>query len=172
MSVFYELLRKNTSLEQVEEMNDLISTVVSNGQLDMELWGLRPDNNFPSECNPMDFDYLGFIGLSKPEGKESIRFVEFVHENKGCEGIMKPFLERLVKHLSKDDKKDMLLIPRVIRSKSKEFWKEYLHKYFTNIQDGENFIIKKKIPDVLNWEELTKFIPSKPLEDECFSYNN
>ena len=44
MSVFYELLRKNTSLEQVEEMNDLISTVVSNGQLDMELWGLRPDN--------------------------------------------------------------------------------------------------------------------------------
>ena len=85
---------------------------------------------------------------------------------------MKPFLERLVKHLSKDDKKDMLLIPRVIRSKSKEFWKEYLHKYFTNIQDGENFIIKKKIPDVLNWEELTKVIPSKPLEDECFSYNN
>lgn len=165
MSVFYELLKKSTSLEKVEEMNELISTILSDGQLDMDLWGLKPDGNFPSECNPMGFEYLGFIGLSKPEGKENLRFVEFVHENKGCGGIMKPFLERLTKHLSKD-KKDMLLIPRVIRPKSKEFWKECLSKYFTNIQDGENFILKKKIPDVVNWVELTNIIPSKPLEEE------
>ena len=60
MSVFYELLKKSTSLEKVEEMNELISTILSDGQLDMDLWGLKPDGNFPSECNPMDFEYLGF----------------------------------------------------------------------------------------------------------------
>ena len=165
MSVFYELLKKSTKLVQVEEMNDLFSTVASDGKLDMEIWGLKPEQNFPVECNPKNFGYLGYIGLSKPDGRDDLRFVEFFHENKGCDGIIEPFIEMVLNRLSKD-KKEMIMIPRIVRCKMMNFWAGYLKKYFTNVQSGERFILKNKIPKVLNWVELTKIMPSKSFEDE------
>jgi hypothetical protein len=58
------------------------------------------------------------------------------------------------------------MVPRVIPGKTREFWKMYLKKYFTDIQSGEKFIAKHKIPNVLTWNELTEIMPSKPLEDD------
>tara|TARA_B100000405_G_scaffold225609_1_gene160776 strand:- start:710 stop:1231 length:522 start_codon:yes stop_codon:yes gene_type:complete len=166
MSVFYELLKKSTNLVQVEEMNDLFSSIASDGKLDMEIWGLEANDSFPDKCNPKQFDSLSYIGLSKPDGREDLRFVEFFYENKGCEGIIEPFFEMLSKKLSDDGKKNMIIVPRVIRNKTKEFWKIYLKKYFTDIQSGEKFIAKNKIPPVLVWNELTKIMPYKPVEDD------
>ena len=65
MSVFYELLEQTTKLEQVEELDDLFSTTMSDGKLNMEIWGLKPDHNFPIKCNARNFNYIGYIGLSK-----------------------------------------------------------------------------------------------------------
>ena len=141
MSVFYQLLKNTTELEQVTEMDDLLSTVASDGKLDMEIWGLKPERDFPIECNPKKFNYIGYIGLSKNEDRDDIRYIEFFHENKGCSGIIEPFIDMVSERLS-TDKKDMILIPRVVRSNKSDFWTKYLSKYFTDIKSGEKFITK------------------------------
>tara|TARA_B100000427_G_scaffold310032_1_gene299533 strand:- start:5872 stop:6393 length:522 start_codon:yes stop_codon:yes gene_type:complete len=166
MTIFYELLKKSTNLVKLEEMNELFSAVASDGKLDMEIWGLEADANFPDKCNPKKFESLAYICLSKPDGRDDLRFVEFFHENKGCEGLIAPFFEMLSKELSGDNKKSVIMVPRVIPVKTREFWKMYLKKYFTDIQSGEKFIAKHKIPNVLTWNELTEIMPSKPLEDD------
>ena len=61
MSVFYELLKKSTNLVQVEEMNDLFSSIASDGKLDMEILGLEANDSLPDKCNPKQFDYLSYI---------------------------------------------------------------------------------------------------------------
>ena len=38
MSVFYELIEQTTKHEQVEELDDLFSTTMSDGKLNMEIW--------------------------------------------------------------------------------------------------------------------------------------
>ena len=151
MSVFYQLLKNTTDPEQVVEMDELFSTIASDGKLDMEIWGLKPDQDFPIECNPNKFNYIGYIGLSKIE-------------NKGCSGIIEPFIDMVSKKLS-TNKKDTILIPRVVRSNKSDFWTKYLSKYFTDIKSGEKFIMKNKLSHKdLHWNELTKTLPSKPDE--------
>jgi len=172
MSVFYKLLKNTTELEQVTEMDDLLSTVASDGKLDMEIWGLKPERDFPIECNPKKFNYIGYIGLSKNEDRDDIRYIEFFHENKGCSGIIEPFIDMVSERLS-TDKKDMILIPRVVRSNKSDFWTKYLSKYFTDIKSGEKFIMKNKIAHQdLRWSELTKTLPSKPETMSEDSQNN
>lgn len=164
MSVFYQLLKNTTDPEQVVEMDELFSTIASDGKLDMEIWGLKPNEDFPIECNPKEFNYIGYIGLSKIEDRDDIRFIEFIHENKGCSGIIEPFIDMVSKKLS-TNKKDTILIPRVVRSNKSDFWTKYLSKYFTDIKSGEKFIMKNKLSHKdLHWNELTKTLPSKPDE--------
>ena len=63
------------------------------------------------------------------------------------------------------NKKDTILIPRVVRSNKSDFWTKYLSKYFTDIKSGEKFIMKNKLSHKdLHWNELTKTLPSKPDE--------
>ena len=163
MSVFYELLEQTTKLEQVEELDDLFSTTMSDGKLNMEIWGLKPNEDFPWYPEDSKHTYLGFICLSKDEGRDDIRFVEFYHENKGCEGIILPFLDILSSKLnSKDNEihvKNVITIPRTISKQDRDVWTQYLQKYFTDIESGEKFISKYKIPSGISWYELRNTLP-------------
>ena len=163
MSVFYELLEQTTKLEQVEELDDLFSTTMSDGKLNMEIWGLKPDHNFPIKCNARNFNYIGYIGLSKLLGRVDIRYVEFFHENKGCDGIIDPFIDMVINRLSKDKKNDIILVPRSINTNTNDLWTKYLSRYFNDIDSGEKFLLRNNIPyHKLEWSELMKTLPSKP----------
>jgi hypothetical protein len=164
MSVFYQLLKNTTRLEHVEELDDLFSTVLGNEKkLDMEIWGLKPEHDFPIKFNSTHFNYIGYIGMSKFIGRDDIRYIEFFHENKGCNGIIEPFIDMVINRLSKDKEKDIIVIPRVITAGDSELWTKYLSKYFTDIESGDKFVLKNNISHKkLEWNELTKTLPSKP----------
>lgn len=161
MSVFYQLLKNTTRLEHVEELDDLFSNVLGNEKnLDMEIWGLKPEHDFPIKFNSTNFNYIGYIGMSKFIGRDDIRYIEFFHENKGCNGIIEPFIDMVINNLSKNKEKDIIVVPRVITTNDSELWTKYLSKYFTDIKGGEKFITKHKIPNkYLHWSELTKTLP-------------
>ncbi len=168
MSLYYQLLKKHTKLEEVKDMNDVFSNILSGRKLKMEIWGLKPMDDFPWKSKDSKHNYMGFIGLSKDEGRDDIRFVEFYHENEGCEEIILPFLDILLSKLNSNDNemanihvKHFILIPRNVSVYDRDLWTQYLQKYFTDIESGEKFISKHKIPDVLNWSELKKTLPIK-----------
>ena len=163
MSLYFQLLKNHTSLEHVKDMNDVFSNILSGRNVDMEIWGLKPNEDFPWYPEDSKHTYLGFICLSKDEGRDDIRFVEFYHENKGCEGIILPFLDILSSKLnSKDNEihvKNVITIPRTISKQDRDVWAQYLQKYFTDIESGEKFISKYKIPSDISWYELRNTLP-------------
>jgi len=173
MSLYYQLLKKHTKLEEVKDMNDVFSNILSGRELEMEIWGLKPNEDFPWESEDSKHNYLGFIGLSKMGVRDDIRTVEFYHENKGCEEVMLPFLEILSSKLNLDDKevnihaKRVIIVPRNISNNDRDLWTQYLQKYFTNIESGERFIDKHniKMRNVGNWGELLYTMPKTDMDE-------
>ena len=157
MSLFYQLLKNSTSVSHTKELDDLFSSVISDGENVIEIYKLtsKPDI-FPTEIADLKTD-IAYMGLSKLDEREDIRYVEFTHEIEGCDGIIEPFIERIKELITI---KNLIIIPRSINHKTRDLWTKYLSKYFTDIKGGEKFITKHKIPNkYLHWSELTKTLP-------------
>tara|TARA_Y100000389_G_scaffold4106_1_gene3903 strand:+ start:2393 stop:2914 length:522 start_codon:yes stop_codon:yes gene_type:complete len=158
MSLFYQLLKNSTTVSHKKELDDLFSSVISDGENVIEIYKLTSISEiFPTEIAKSETD-IAYMGLSKLDEREDIRYVEFTHEIEGCDGIIEPFIEMI-----KEDKKNknLIIIPRSINHKTRDLWSKYLSKYFTDIKGGEKFITKHKIPNKnLHWNELTKILPN------------
>ena len=157
MSLFYQLLKDSTTISHQEELDALFSSVINGGENDIELYKLTAvENKFPTEIAEKG-KCIAYMGLSKIDGREDIRYVEFTHEIEGCDGIIEPFIERIKELITI---KNLIIIPRSINHKTRDLWTKYLSKYFTDIKGGEKFITKHKIPNkYLHWNELTKTLP-------------
>jgi hypothetical protein len=157
MSLFYQLLKDSTNISHQEELDALFSSVINGGENDIELYKLTViEGKFPTEI-AKNGECIAYMGLSKIDGREDIRYVEFTHEIEGCDGIIEPFVERIKELLNI---KNLIIIPRSINHKTRDLWTKYLSKYFTDIKGGEKFITKHKIPSkYLHWNELTKTLP-------------
>lgn len=157
MSLFYQLLKDSTTISHQEELDALFSSVINGGENDIELYKLTAaEGKFPTEISK-NGKCIAYMGLSKIDGREDIRYVEFTHEIEGCDGIIEPFIERIKELLNI---KNLIIIPRSINHKTRDLWTKYLSKYFTDIKGGEKFITKHKIPNkYLHWNELTKNLP-------------
>ena len=160
MSLFYQLLKNSTSVYHTKELDDLFSSVISDGENVIEIYKLtsKPDI-FPKDITPTEKD-IAYMGLSKLDEREDIRYVEFTHEIEGCDGIIEPFIEMIKDDVNNKKIKNLIIIPRSINHKTRDLWSKYLSKYFTDIKGGEKFITKHKIPNkYLHWNELTKTLP-------------
>lgn len=160
MSLFYQLLKNSTSVSHTKELDDLFSSVISDGENVIEIYKLtsKPDI-FPKDITPTEKD-IAYMGLSKLDEREDIRYVEFTHEIEGCDGIIEPFIEMIKDDVNNKKIKNLIIIPRSINHKTRDLWTKYLSKYFTDIKGGEKFITKHKIPNKnLHWNELTKTLP-------------
>ena len=160
MSLFYQLLKNSTSVSHTKELDDLFSSVISDGENVIEIYKLtsKPDI-FPKDITPTEKD-IAYMGLSKLDEREDIRYVEFTHEIEGCDGIIEPFIEMIKDDVNNKKIKNLIIIPRSINHKTRDLWSKYLSKYFTDIKGGEKFITKHKIPNkYLHWSELTKTLP-------------
>jgi len=157
MSLFYQLLKESTLISHQEELDALFSSVINGGENDIELYKLTAmEGKFPNEIAKKG-ECIAYMGLSKIDGREDIRYVEFTHEIEGCDGIIEPFIERIKELLTI---KNLIIIPRSINHKTRDLWTKYLSKYFTDVKGGEKFITKHKIPNkYLHWSELTKTLP-------------
>ena len=162
MSLFFNLLKKHTDIVELKDMNDVMSSALGFIEpIDVEVFALKPKDDFPAELG--DNKYLGYICLSKVGDRKDIGLGQFYHENKGCEGIILPFLDILSSKLnSKDNEihvKNVITIPRTISKQDRDVWTQYLQKYFTDIESGEKFISKYKIPSDISWYELRNTLP-------------
>tara|TARA_B100001175_G_scaffold82485_1_gene69090 strand:- start:8312 stop:8833 length:522 start_codon:yes stop_codon:yes gene_type:complete len=157
MSLFYQLLKDSTNISHQKELDALFSSVINGGENDIELYKLTAvENKFPTGIAEKE-KCIAYMGLSKIDGREDIRYVEFTHEIEGCDGIIEPFIERIKELITI---KNLIIIPRSINHKTRDLWTKYLSKYFTDIKGGEKFITKHKIPNkYLHWNELTKTLP-------------
>ena len=167
MFLFFNLLKKHTDIVELKDMNDVMSSALGFIEpIDVEVFALKPKDDFPAELG--DNKYLGYICLSKVGDRKDIRMVQFYHENKGCEEITLPFLNMLVDKLSPKvetvvDYKEMIIVPYVIRSE-RRMWTKYMKRYFEDIESGEKFYIKNKIPENVDWECLLETLPRRKME--------
>jgi len=95
MSLFYQLLKDSTTVSHQKELDALFSSVISGGENVIELYKLTAISGiFPTEIADSGTD-IAYMGLSKLDEREDIRYVEFTHEIEGCDGIIEPFIERI-----------------------------------------------------------------------------
>ena len=160
MSLFYQLLKNSTTVSHKKELDDLFSSVISDGENVIEIYKLTSKTDiFPKDIADSETD-IAYMGLSKLDEREDIRYVEFTHEIEGCDGIIEPFIEMIKDDVNDKKNKNLIIIPRSINHKTRDLWTKYLSKYFTDIKGGEKFITKHKIPNkYLHWNELTKTLP-------------
>ena len=93
MSLFYQLLKNSTTVSHKKELDDLFSSVISDGENVIEIYKLTSISEiFPTEIADSETD-IAYMGLSKLDEREDIRYVEFTHEIEGCDGIIEPFIE-------------------------------------------------------------------------------
>jgi hypothetical protein len=167
MSLFFNLLKTHTEIVQLKDMNEVMSNALGLFEpIDVEVFALKPKADFPTKLG--DNTYLGYVCLSKVSNRDDIRMIQFYHENKGCEEIILPFLNMLVDELSpKDgsvvDYREMIIVPYVIRSE-RRMWIKYMKRYFEDIESGEKFFLKNKIPENVDWECLLQTLPKSKME--------
>jgi len=168
MSLFFNLLKTHTDIIEPKDMNEVMTNALGLViGVDVEVFALKPKDDFPTELG--DNTYLGYICLSKLDDRKDIRIVQFYHENKGCEEITLPFLDMLVDKLSPKEgtmlnHKDMIIVPRIIHRSDRRMWTKYMKRYFEDIESGEKFYLKNKIPENVDWGFLKETLPQKKME--------
>ena len=121
MSLLYELTKQTVELERLEKLDGVLSSFRTDKfahGTPSQVYGIRPKDNFPRECNPKRLNHIAYIGVSAFNDK--LHMIDFMYEEKYENGIRMGIIEPALRMLAKDEL-DTMIVPRHV-SREVIFW--------------------------------------------------
>jgi hypothetical protein len=154
MSLIYELTKQAVTIERLPKLDGILSSFRSDKFAHgtySQVYGVKPEHNFPRECNPKHLDHVAYFGVSSFNDKMHI--LDFMYEEKYENGMRMGILEPALQMLVKDGLKTMI-VPRHISEEWIDFWMNYFKNEFKCRKTLLHFIEKYNLHGSVDWTEL------------------
>lgn len=153
-SLIYELTKQTVILERLEKLDGVFSSFRTDKfahGTPSQVYGIRPKDNFPRECNPKRLNHIAYIGVSAFNNK--LHIIDFMYEESYEDGTRMGIIEPVLQILAKDEL-DTMVVPRLVPNEWVEFWMNYFKHEFKCQKTLLQFIEKYNLHGSVDWTEL------------------
>lgn len=158
-SLIYELTKQAVSLERLDKLDGVLSSFRTDKFVHgtpSQVYGIRPKDNFPRECNPKHLEHIAYIGVSAFNDK--LHIIDFMYEEKYEDGTHMGILEPALRMLAKVGLNTMV-VPRHVPREQIEFWMNYFKNEFNCQKTLLQFVEKNNLHGSVDWTELYNTFP-------------